>query len=66
MIRWAEHVVRRKENYKSYTKLIGKSEVNGQDFGVGVRIILKSVLQKQDGRAWAGCVRLMTRFGEFL
>jgi hypothetical protein len=44
MIRWAEHVVRREENYKSYTKLIGKSEVNGQDLGVVVRIILKYVV----------------------
>jgi hypothetical protein len=44
MIRWAERVVRREENYKSYTKLIGKSEVNGQDLGVVVRIILKSVI----------------------
>ena len=40
MLSWAEHVVSKEENYKSYTKLIGKSEVNGQDLGVGVRIIL--------------------------
>lgn len=44
MIRWAEHVVRMEDNYKSYTKLIGKSEVNGQDLGVGVRMILKFVV----------------------
>jgi hypothetical protein len=62
VIRWAEHVESREENYKP----IGKSEVNEQDLGVGVRIILKSYVSKQDGRAWAGCVRLMTRFGEFL
>jgi hypothetical protein len=44
MVRWAEHVGRREEKYKSYTKLIGKSEVNGQDLGVGVRIVIKYVV----------------------
>jgi len=40
-------VVRKEEKYKLYTKLIAKSEGNAQDLGVGVRIILKSVIKKQ-------------------
>lgn len=37
----------RKEKCKLYTKLIAKSEGNEQDLGVGVGIILKSVVKKQ-------------------
>jgi hypothetical protein len=59
-LRWAGHVACTGEKRNAYRVWVGKPEERGHLEGLGIeeRIILKWMLKKQDGKAWAGLLWL--------
>jgi hypothetical protein len=56
-IRWAGHLARMGEKRNAYRILVGKPE-GKEDLNVSGRIILRWILEMQDGVVWTGLIWL--------